>query len=109
MASTLRPVGNVTDQSSSPPPATVGASPAPGTGSPATRTKLSRTGVILIVVIGLLYFVGWIAWTIFGPDIEVEVREHRNDRRERSDPEGPGRLTLVAPDGRALRVLSRES
>lgn len=88
---------------SNPSPAAVGPSPAPGTGSPATRTKLGRIGVILIVVIGLLYFLGWIAWAVFGPDIDVEIREHRG-RDEQTEPDGPGRLTLTTPDGRAFRV-----
>ena len=89
---------------SSPSPAAVGPSPAPGTGSPATRTNLGRTGVILIVVIGLLYFLGWIAWAVFGPDFEVRVREHRG-HDEQTGPDGPGRLTLTTPDGRAFRIV----
>ncbi len=88
------------------PPPLVGASPAPGAGSPATRTKLGRRGVILIVVVGLLYFAGWIAWAILGPEIEVEVRDKREHSREQGDPRGPGRLTLIPTDGQAIAERS---
>ena len=101
-----QPAGEQPPVGSSPAPQTVGPSPAPGTGSPRTPTKLGRTGVIVIIVIGLLWFAGWIAWSILGPDIEVKVREHRN---ERSEPHGPGRLTALAPDGRALRIAAARS
>ena len=85
----------------SPPAAShVGPSPAPGTGSPATRPRLGRVGIALIVVIGVLYFLGWIAWAIFGPSIEVEVRDHHNrPNRGQDEPRGPGRLTLTMPGG----------
>ena len=85
----------------------IGSSPAPGTGSPATKTRLGRTAVILIVVIGILYFAGWIAWAILGPEIEVEVHYQREDGPEQSEPQGPGRLTL-APD-RLSGQLSKPS
>jgi hypothetical protein len=65
--------------------------------------------VILIVVIGLLYFLGWIAWAILGPDFEVSVREHRGHHDERSEPRGPGRLTLLTPGGRSYRVVTSRS
>lgn len=88
----------------------VGPSPAPGAGSPSTRPKLGRTGVVLIVVIGTLWFLGWIAWAIFGPSIEVEVREHRDrPHRGRDEPHGPGRLTLTTPDQLSKPSPSRSS
>ncbi len=74
----------------------VGPSPAPGGGRPATATRLGRVGVTVIVVVGILYLAGFLAWSVFGPDVEVRIRQSHPGREHRDQPTGPGRLT-VAP------------
>ncbi|MEZ5073796.1 MAG: hypothetical protein R2691_03040 [Solirubrobacterales bacterium] len=71
----------------------VGPSPAPGSGHPATDTRLSRTAIVVIVVVGLLWLAGWIAWTILAPDIEVRYEDHPS--RHDDGPNGRGRLTAA--------------
>ena len=71
----------------------VGPSPAPGSGSPATDTRLSRTAIVVIIVVGLLWLAGWIAWTILAPDIEVHY-DHPG-RHHDDGPHGRGRLTAA--------------
>lgn len=72
----------------------VGPSPAPGSGRPATDTRLSRTAIVVIIVVGLLWFAGWIAWTILAPDIEVRSDDHPG-RQHDDSPNGRGRLTAA--------------
>ncbi len=81
----------------------VGPSPAPGSGRPATDTSLGRIGLIVIIVIGLLYLAGWVAWAIVAPDVEVKIHYHHHHRDD-SDPGGPGRLTIATPDGESPRL-----
>lgn len=72
----------------------VGPSPAPGSGRPATDTRLSRTAIVVIIVVGLLWLGGWIAWTILAPDIEVHRNDHP-DRHRDDGTHGRGRLTAA--------------
>jgi len=72
----------------------VGPSPAPGSGHPAADTRLSRTAIVVIIVVGLLWLAGWIAWAILAPDIEVHYEDHPS-RHHDDGPNGRGRLTAT--------------
>jgi hypothetical protein len=79
----------------------VGPSPAPGSGHPATKTRLGRAAIVAIIVVGLLWLAGWIAWAIFVPDIEIHYHHHPDrhhdhpDRHHDGIPGGGGRLTAI--------------
>jgi len=84
----------------------IGPTPAPGTGRPATNARLGRVGVIIIVVVALLYLTSWIAWAVFGPDVDVKIQYHHHERdRDQREPHGPGRLTLAPPYSETEHLL----